>query len=60
MLAARLTGDAHALDADRLAGQLLEAACIALNLAPPERDGVSSSVLVVNLRGESWLEAARG
>lgn len=60
VLAASLVGDAHALDSNRPAGQLLEAACTALGLEPPQRDGVSSSVLVANLRGESWLEAACG
>ncbi len=60
VLAANLAGDAHALDPDRPAGQLLEAAYLTLDLAPPPRDGVSSSVLVANLCGESWLKATSG
>ena len=57
ILASQVTGDAHGFDKDRLAGKLLDAAITDLNLEPPMRDGVSSSVLVANLRGTPWLDA---
>ncbi|OLV18374.1 DUF2399 domain-containing protein [Deinococcus marmoris] len=60
VLAARLSGDAHALDAGTLAGNLLRAALKSLNIPEPERDGVSSTVLVANLLGPAWLNAAAG
>ncbi|CAM3753935.1 TIGR02679 family protein [Deinococcus saxicola] len=60
VLAARLSGDAHALDADTLGGKLLRAALKALEIPEPERDGVSSTVLTANLRGPAWLNAAAG
>ncbi|WP_407540876.1 DUF2399 domain-containing protein [Deinococcus radiomollis] len=60
VLAARLTGDAHALDTDTPAGKVFRAALDTLQLPPPERDGVSSTVLFANLRGPEWLNAAAG
>jgi|GEM_PF-2154653 len=58
ILAVRVADNAHALDPDRRAGKLLGAALEGLNLPAPLRDRVSSSVLVANLRGAAWLEAA--
>ncbi len=60
ILAARLSGNAHALDADTLGGKLLRAALKALEIPRPERDGVSSTVLIANLHGPAWLDAAAG
>jgi uncharacterized protein (TIGR02679 family) len=57
ILASRVTGNAHGFDKNQLAGRLLGAAVQDLNLEPPMRDGVSSSVLIANLRGTAWLEA---
>ncbi len=50
-LATRVAGEAHALDVSTLAGQILLEAVDALDLEPPVRDGVSSSVLLANLLG---------
>ncbi len=50
-LATQVAGHAHALDTDTLAGQILLEALEALQLEPPVRDGVSSSVLIANLHG---------
>jgi hypothetical protein len=50
-LATQVAGHAHALDTDTLAGQILLDALEALQLEPPVRDGVSSSVLIANLHG---------
>ncbi|WP_407542169.1 DUF2399 domain-containing protein (plasmid) [Deinococcus radiomollis] len=60
VLAARLTGNAHALDTDTPAGKVLRAALHGLNLPAPLRDGVSSTVLIANVRGPDWLNAAAG
>jgi uncharacterized protein (TIGR02679 family) len=57
ILASRVTGNAHGFDKNQLAGRLLDAALQDLNLEPPMRDGVSSSVLIANLRGTAWLDA---
>jgi uncharacterized protein (TIGR02679 family) len=57
VLASRVTGNAHGFDKNQLAGRLLDAAVHDLNLEPPMRDGVSSSVLIANLRGTAWLDA---
>jgi uncharacterized protein (TIGR02679 family) len=54
VLAATLAGDAHTFDRNRLEGRILLAALDALGLEKPMRDGVSSSVLVVNLPF-AWL-----
>jgi hypothetical protein len=54
-LATRVVGHAHALDTDTLNGQVLLEALSALNLEPPVRDGVSSSVLIANLLGFSCV-----
>jgi uncharacterized protein (TIGR02679 family) len=54
ILAANVSGNAHALDQGTLAGQLLEDAVEALGLESPARDGLSSTVLAANLRG-GWL-----
>lgn len=50
-LATQVAGHAHALDTDTLAGQILLEALSALQLEPPVRDGVSSSVLIAKLHG---------
>jgi hypothetical protein len=50
-LATQVAGHAHALDSDTLAGQVLLDALEALQLEPPMRDGVSSSVLIAHLYG---------
>ena len=60
VLAANLTGNAHALDTDTLAGRVFRAALHGLNLPAPLRDGVSSTVLIANVRGPDWLNAAAG
>ena len=60
VLAARLTGNAHAFDVGEAAGRLLRAALSGLELEEPPRDGVSSFVLTANLRGPDWLSAAVG
>lgn len=60
VLAARVSGNAHALDRGTLAGEVFRAAAESLGIPPPERDGVSSSVLCANLRGPDWLNAAAG
>ena len=70
ILASQVTGDAHGFDKDRLAGKLLDAALQDLNLEPPMRDGVSSSVLALLLllettpnssnAGRRFLERAGG
>ena len=60
VLAARLTGNAHALDTDTLAGKVFRAALHGLKLPAPLRDGVSSTVLIANVRGPDWLNAAAG
>ena len=60
LLAARLTGDAHALDDDTLAGKVFRAALHDLQVDSPERDGVSSAALCVGLRGPAWLTGAAG
>jgi uncharacterized protein (TIGR02679 family) len=60
VLAARLTGNAHSLDADTLAGKVFRAALQGLNQSPPLRDGVSSTVLIANVGGPDWLNAAAG
>ena len=60
ILAARLTGNAHALDEDSLAGKVLRVALDDLHLDPPERDGVSSTALCANLRGPAWLGGTAG
>jgi uncharacterized protein (TIGR02679 family) len=57
VLAARVAGNAHALDADTLAGQVLQDAITALGIEAPVRDGVSSSVLIARIEGAPWLEA---
>ena len=56
VLAADVSGNAHALDQDTLAGRLLEDAVQALGLEPPARDGLSSTVLAANISG-GWLTA---
>jgi hypothetical protein len=50
-LATQVAGHAHALDSDTLAGQILLDALEALQLEPPMRDGVSSSVLLAHMYG---------
>lgn len=60
VLAARITGNAHALDKGTLAGEVFRAAAAALGLPQPERDGVSSTALCANLRGPEWLVGAAG
>lgn len=63
-LATQVVGHAHALDTDTLAGQILLEALEGLQLEPPVRDGVSSSVLIANLHGFAcvhlpWREVIR-
>ena len=60
VLAAHLTGNAHALDMDTLAGKVFRVALDALNLPHPARDGVSSVALCANLHGPAWLTGAAG
>ncbi len=60
VLGARLAGDAHFFDADRLPGQVLQAAVESLGLVGPLRDGVSSTVLCAGVLGDTWLEAGLG
>jgi uncharacterized protein (TIGR02679 family) len=57
VLAARVAGNAHALDADTLAGQVLQDAIAALKIEAPVRDGVSSSVLIARIEGAPWLDS---
>ena len=60
VLAAHLSGNAHALDLDTTAGKVFRAALHALNVPVPLRDGVSSTVLIANIRGPDWLAALTG
>ncbi|WP_291426741.1 DUF2399 domain-containing protein [Deinococcus sp.] len=60
LLAARVTGNAHALDDDQLAGKVFRAAADRLGVPRPERDGVSSVALCANLCGPDWLTGAAG
>lgn len=60
VLAAQVSGDAHALDQERLAGRVFRSALDDLGWPPPERDGVSRTVLCAGLLGTVWLEAALG
>lgn len=60
VLAAQISGDAHVLDVDRLAGRVFRSALDDLGWPPPERDGVSRTVLCAGLRGTPWLDAALG
>ncbi len=65
VLAARITGNAHALDDDQLGGKVFRAAAERLGIPRPERDGVSSVALCANLRGavgrsSGWLTGTAG
>ncbi len=60
VLAARLSGNAHALDLDTTAGKVFRAALQGLHVPVPLRDGVSSTVLIANIRGPDWLDALAG